>query len=124
MNNLALMRVRQRGERLTGKIDCPCRGDTAPLPFRERSLAEFHRDDEKAVNVARIQDRQNIWVIELGGDLHLVQELLITSVLARLWDLQRDTLLVNRIVGGVNVRKRAGRNPRDDFVLSDLLSRS
>ena len=99
------------------------RGRYAALdPVGERLFAELHRDYEVIVDIAGIEHRQDIRVLQLGRDLDFVQEFLVPGVRVFFRDFQRDTLFLDRIVGTVDVGKRAGRNPSEHPVFADFLS--
>jgi len=76
------------------------------------------------VDVTRIEYREDIRVLQLCRDLDFMQEFLIPGVSVALRQLQRNALLLDRIVGTVDIGKRAGRDPADNPVFPDLLSSS
>ena len=63
-------------------------------------------------------------MLQFGRDLDLVQEFLVPGVSVGLRYLQRDALLLDRVVGAVDVGEGAGRNPAEDPVFSDFLAGS
>ena len=76
------------------------------------------------IDVARIEHRQYVRVLQLCRNLDLVQELLVPGIGVLFRNLQRDSLLLDRVVGTIDIRKRAGRNPAENAVFPDFLSSS
>ena len=64
----------------------------------------------------------SIW--QQNADLDFVQEFLVPRVSVFLRYLERDALLLDRVVGAVHIGKRAGSNAADDPVFPDFLSSS
>jgi hypothetical protein len=61
-------------------------------------------------------------MLQPGRDLDFVQELLLTRIGVGLGHLQRDALLLDRIVRAVDIGKRAGGYAAENPVFSDFLS--
>ncbi len=122
MNNFVFVCVRHGRQRLTRKIQCPGSRYTTFDPVRQRFVTQFHSDNKLLVDVARIHDRQNIWMPEFGGDLYFVQELLVPGLIIGLWNFQRDFYLLNRILCPIHIRKRSRRDTSENSVFTESLA--
>ncbi len=124
MDDLVLVRMREGGDGLARQVQRPRRRDAALDTIRERLFAEFHRDDEMIIDVAGIEYRQDVRVLQFRRNLDLVQEFLVPRVSVGPGYFQRNALLLDRIVCTVHVGERTGGDTAQDPVFTDFLSSS
>ncbi len=91
-----------------------------------RALDVAHREEEQAVLVSRLVDRDDVRVVERGGDPRLAQEALAEAlVLGELGgdDLERDLAAEALLLGAVDRTHPATADERFDSVAGDRRSR-
>ena len=112
MDHPVFVRVLERTGDLRGKSHRVVHGKLVltvdPIPER-LSLHERHHVEEEAVRLARIEQRQDVRMLEVGCRLDLGQESLGPDHRGQLGleDLQRDLSLVFEVVGQVDRRHAA-----------------
>lgn len=124
MDDPVLMCIRERGERLPGKIERRCRRNAPHDPVSEGLDAELHRNDELIVDETRIVDLENVRVIELERDLHFVQEIFVADSVAEFRDLESDARVQDRVRCPIHIRERTRGDPPENSVFTKLLPRA
>ena len=78
---------------------------------------------KRSPDVARVHHRQNIGMLELRGDPHLMKKLLMPGVVISLGDFECDFNFLNRVLRPIDVRERPRRYSTENFVFAKPLAR-
>ena len=78
------MRMSQRRNGLASQIQRTCRRHAPLDSIGQGLLTQLHGNYEMIIDIARVQHRQDVWMTQLGCDLHLVQELFLGRAAAGL----------------------------------------
>ena len=124
VNDLVLVGMREGCDSLAGQVQRTRCRNAALDAIRKRLFAQLHRDHEVVIDIARVEHRQDVRVLQFRRNLDLVQEFFVPGVGIGPWYLQRDPLLLDRVVSAIHIGKRTGRYAAEDPVFTDFLSSS
>ena len=125
MHEPALVRCVESGRDLSGQEDGPLLGERAVAEqgLQVRALDVAHGDEQAAVGLARLVDRDHVGVVERGGQLRLAQEPVAEALVLcerRREELQRHSALQAQILRQVDDAHPAPAQDRLDPVVGDL----